>query len=100
MTARRSAFFWLGALALWLGSGASFADEAVPRAFAFDHLSDNGRNFITSEASLPLRCLDLPGLLALPEKDQDQVLDKAGSAGFNAISFEAPLYGPQGLART
>jgi hypothetical protein len=100
MTARRSAFFLFGALAFWLGSAASFADEAVPRAFGFDHLSDNGRNFITSEASLPLRCLDLPGLLALPEKDQDLVLDKAGSAGFNAISFEAPLYGPQGLAQT
>jgi hypothetical protein len=88
------------ALVLLALAPAAGADEVIPRTFEFDHLSDNGRSFITSEASVPLRCLDLPGLLFLSKQEQDATLDKAVDAGFNAISFEAPLYGPQGLAKT
>ncbi len=84
----------------WGVSSVLPAALAVPRSFPLSRLSDNGRSFITTEARVPLRCLDLPGLLGLPADEQVEALNKAAAAGFNSVSFEAPLYGPQGLSKS
>jgi hypothetical protein len=80
-----------------LGAGLPAAD--LPRSVELERLGDNGRSFVSPEARVPLRCLDLAAILQLPADEQVQALDRAASAGFNAVSFEAPLYGPQGLAK-
>jgi hypothetical protein len=84
------------ALALLLAPAGAYA---VAAAAALPPLMDNGTAFITKEARLPLRCLDAQGLLALPVEEQTELLNKAAVSGFNAVSFDAPLYGPQGLVR-
>jgi hypothetical protein len=73
--------------------------EAPPPVPGLDPLDDNGRSFQTARQRLPLRVLDAPDLLAMGEKDQNGLLDKAADAGFNAVSFEAPLIGPAGLSK-
>jgi hypothetical protein len=64
-----------------------------------DLLSDNGRSFDTWDRRLPLHCLDAQDLLALDPDQRGQTLDRAAAAGFNAVSFEAPLFGARGLCR-
>jgi hypothetical protein len=87
-----------GALILGLCLCAAAARaEAPPAVAGLEFLGDNGRSFSLPGQRLPLRCLDLPGLLALGEAQRAQALDRAAAAGFNAVSFEAPLFGPQGL---
>jgi hypothetical protein len=73
------------------------AADAAPPPAAMDPLFDNGRSFGTWDRRLALHCLDVPGLLALGPDQRGQELDKAAAAGFNAVSFEAPLFGAQGL---
>ncbi|HTB22824.1 MAG TPA: hypothetical protein VK914_08970 [bacterium] len=84
-------------LALALAAGLRGA-EAPPAAAGMEPLIDNGRSFSTAERRLPLHCLDLPGLLGQDATQVAQQLDRAAAAGFNAVSFEAPLFGPQGLS--
>jgi hypothetical protein len=74
------------------------ADDPPPVP-GMERLDDNGRSFQTPRKRLPLRVYDSPGLLGLPADEQGMVLDRAMTAGFNAVSFEAPLVGPQGLSR-
>jgi len=71
--------------------------DAPPAVAGQERLFDNGRGFTTASQRLAIHCLDLPGLLALGQDEQAKVLDHAAAAGFNAVSFEAPLFGPQGL---
>jgi len=75
------------------------AGEAPPPVPGMELLFDNGRSFSLQGQRLPLRCLDAPDLLALAPAQRVEALDRAASAGFNAVSFEAPLFGPRGLIR-
>jgi|GEM_PF-5439630 hypothetical protein len=88
---------WLVLLCLGLSLAATLAADAPPAVAAQERLFDNGRGFTTATQRLALHCLDFPGLLALSADDQAKALDRAAAAGFNAVSFEAPLFGPQGL---
>lgn len=81
-----------------LALAASLHADGPPAVPAMARLFDNGRAFTTLQRRLPIRCLDLPGLLSLPTADQAQKLDRAAAAGFNSVSFEAPLFGPDSLA--
>ncbi|MES2202630.1 MAG: hypothetical protein V4498_10295 [candidate division FCPU426 bacterium] len=45
-----------------------------------------------------IRCLDVPDLLEQSASSQEGLLDKARAAGFNSVSFSAPLYGPKGFS--
>ena len=83
---------------LCLALAASLGATA-PRTFPLERLADNGRSFVTEGAKVPLRSLDVPGLLGLPLEEQVEALNKAAGAGFNAVSFEAPMFGPQGFAK-
>lgn len=78
----------------------ALAASALPRTYGLQPLRDNGRGFVTRDAKLPLHCFDAPGLLNLPPEEQAEALNKAAAAGFNAVSFEAPLVGPIGLSKT
>ena len=69
-----------------------FGSLAV-RASDLEPLRSNGNIFYRAEERLPLRCLDLTLLLAMDDKSQDALLDKAAAAGFNSVSFSAPLFG-------
>jgi hypothetical protein len=73
--------------------------EAPPPVPGLEPLDDNGRSFQTQRQRVPLRVLDAPDLLSLSNSDQAALLDRAADAGFNTVSFEAPLVGPQGLSR-
>ena len=96
LTAMKLATAFLALALLPAGLPAS----APPRTYGLQKLGDNGRGFVTRDAKLPLHCYDAPGLLALPVEEQAEALNKAAAAGFNAISFEAPLAGPLGLSKT
>jgi hypothetical protein len=86
--------------ALGLALAASLVGaEGPPPSAAMEGLFDNGRSFSTPSRRVALRCLDVDGLLGLSDARRAQVLDKAAAAGFNAVSFEAPLFGAQGLCR-
>ena len=87
-------------LPLCLAAAALLRAEAPPTAPGLELLGDNGRSFLTQAQRLPLRCYDAPGLLGLPADEQGHVLDRAAAAGFNSVTFEAPLFGPTGLAST
>lgn len=76
------------------------AYEGPPPVAGLETLGDNGRSFSLPRQRIPLRCLDAPGLLGLNDGQRAQLLDKAAAAGFNAVSFEAPLFGPQGFCPT
>jgi len=69
----------------------------APRPTAMDVLSDNGRSFDTWDRRLALHCLDAQDLPAMDAVQRGKVLDRAAAAGFNAVSFEAPLFGAHGL---
>ncbi|HTB33380.1 MAG TPA: hypothetical protein VK842_00820 [bacterium] len=73
------------------------AADGPPAVAGQERLFDNGRGFTTLTQRLPIRCLDVPGLLGLGADAQAKILDHAAAAGFNAVSYEAPLFGPQGL---
>lgn len=88
------------AMAATLALAASLAAESIPKGPALPPLFDNGHSFLSATQRLPLRCLDAPDLMGLPVDEQAQRLDRAAAAGFNSVSFEAPLFGPQGLCRT
>ncbi len=60
-------------------------------------LRSNGAAFHGDRDGLPLRCLEEAGLLERSAQEQDALLDKASAAGFNAVSFDAALYGPKGF---
>jgi hypothetical protein len=66
---------------------------AGARASELELLRSNGNVFYRAEERMPLRCLDAPILLAMGEKEQEALLDKAAAAGFNSVSFPAPLFG-------
>lgn len=89
--------------ALPLMLGLAFATllraDAPPPVPGMEPLDENGRSFQTPTRRLPLRVYDAPGLLGLPADEQRGILDRVAAAGFNAVSFEAPLVGPQGLSR-
>ncbi|HXB96827.1 MAG TPA: hypothetical protein VNZ54_02165, partial [bacterium] len=87
-------------LLLALAWAPPLAADAPPAVAGQERLFDNGRGFTTLTQRLAMHCLDEPGLLALGPDDQAKVLDQAAAAGFNAVSFEAPLFGPQGLCRS
>lgn len=89
--------FLILALALPLLARGADAPPPVP---GMEPLFDNGRCFSLPASRLPLRCFDAPALLDLSDADRGQLLDKAAAAGFNSISFEAPLFGPRGLSKT
>jgi len=76
------------------------AADASPRTQRMEALFDNGRSFSVAERRLALHCLDAPQLMALGDRQRDGLLDRAAAAGFNAVSFEAPLFGRQGLSPT
>ena len=99
MAARVSATSMTATAFLCLALAASLSASA-PRTFPLERLSDNGRSFVTEGAKVPLRSLDVPGLLGLPIEEQVEALNKAAGAGFNAISFEAPFFGPQGFSKS
>lgn len=67
------------------------------RADELEPLGQNGFVFTTAGEPCPLRVADLPDLLSMPAERQEQALDRAGLLGFNAISFECPLFGGGGL---
>lgn len=77
----------------------SLAADAPPPVPGMESVDDNGRSFLTQSQRLPLRIYDEPGLMDLPEDEQASILDRVVDAGFNTVSFEAPLVGPQGLSR-
>ena len=84
-------------LILGLALSVGLRAEAPPALPLQPRLFDNGRAFTTLDQRLPIRCLDAPGLLGLPPAEQAQALDKAAAAGFNTVSFEAPLFGPDSM---
>ncbi len=67
-------------------------------AFHDPFLEQNGAVFTRGGDPFPLRCLQADALLSLSPPAQDSLLDKAVLEGFNAVSFDCPLEGPQGLA--
>jgi hypothetical protein len=95
----RAARRWVLATAFLCTAWAALP-AAVPPTFGLERLGDNGRSFVSRESRVPLHCLDVPGLLALPADEELEALNKAVAAGFNAVSFETPLYGgPQGFSK-
>jgi hypothetical protein len=72
---------------------------ASPLRAAMEPLRNNGAVFTRAEIALPLRCLESRGLLSMAPPLQDALLDKAASAGFNSVSFAAPLFGPDGFCQ-
>jgi hypothetical protein len=74
------------------------AADAPPAVVSMEGLGQNGRSFLTSKRRLELHCLDVPGLMAMGAAEQAALLDRAAAAGFNAVSFEAPLIGPGGFS--
>jgi len=69
-------------------------------AVAMLPLRQNGAEFIIRDKRFLLHSLDRPDLLALSSGNASKVLARASAAGFNAVSFDAPLFGPQGLVGT
>jgi hypothetical protein len=61
--------------------------------YPLDPLHSNGAVFVSGDERMPLRCLDAPNLLQLAAPDQNALLDKAAAAGFNSVSFAAPVFG-------
>jgi hypothetical protein len=73
------------------------AAPGLAQAFELVPLKNNGATFIRGEDRMPLRCLELEGLLEMPDADAEQALDRAAAAGFNSVSFHAPVFGPGGF---
>jgi hypothetical protein len=42
---------------------------------------------------MPIRCFDAQGLMDMDSKAQDGLLDRAAAAGFNSVTFNAPVFG-------
>ena len=60
-------------------------------------LAQNGFVFTTGGEPCAIHAVDMPALLGMPALEQEKALDRASLLGFNAVSFECPLYGPGGL---
>lgn len=85
-------------IAVFLSIATLLRAEAPPAVPGLEALDQNGRSFQTSRWRLPLRVYDSPGLLGLPADEQAALLDRVADAGFNAVSFETPLVGHNGLS--
>gem|GEM_PF-4301766 len=60
-------------------------------------LAQNGFVFTTGGEPCAIHAVDMPALLGMPALEQEKALDRASLLGFNAVSFECPLYGHGGL---
>ena len=70
--------------------------QAAPLAAQIP-LRQNGAQFVAEDKRYPIRCLDQPRLLDYAPSDARRILARASAAGFNAVSFNAPLVGNNGL---
>jgi hypothetical protein len=68
-------------------------------AAPLERLRNNGALFVRGEDRMPLRCLEAADLLSRAPSAQDAELDRAASAGFNSVSFSAPIFGPDGFCK-
>jgi hypothetical protein len=68
-------------------------------AAPLERLRNNGALFVRGEDRMPLRCLESAGLMDKDSASQDQELDRAAAAGFNSVSFEAPMMGSGGFCQ-
>lgn len=66
-------------------------------AYGLEPLCSNGASFYAGGERLAIRCLDVPGLLSMTSQDRDVLLNKAAAAGFNSLSFLAPIFGEEGF---
>ncbi|MGH7441821.1 MAG: hypothetical protein ACREKE_04015, partial [bacterium] len=80
-----------------LALGLLSAAHAAPAAPTLPTLFDNGRAFCVPGRRLDFACLEESGLMGLDALAQARLLDHAARAGFSAVSFDAPLFGPKGL---
>jgi hypothetical protein len=89
----------LGLLLSVAGLAGAAPTDAPPTVAGPEALFDNGVAFCQRSRRTEIRCLDVPAMLSLGDAERARLLDRAAAVGFNAVSFEAPLFGPRGLCR-